>query len=107
MIKEAVQKLIDKKDLSLTEAEEVMNEIMSGKATDAQIAGFLIALRLKGETIDEITACAKVMRQKASRIRPKNHSELIDVVGTGGDKSGTFNISTVAAFVVSGAILLL
>ena len=103
MIQESVQKLIDKKDLTLKEAEQVMNEIMSGKATDAQIAGFLVALRLKGETIDEITACAKVMREKASRIKPKDHSKLIDVVGTGGDKSGTFNISTCAAFVVAGA----
>ena len=103
MIKEAVSKLIEKQDLTLKEATAVMNEIMSGKATDAQIAGFLIALRLKGETIDEITACAKVMREKASRIKPKDHKHLIDVVGTGGDKSGTFNISTVAAFVTAGA----
>lgn len=103
MIKETTQKLIDKQDLSLEEAEAVMNEIMSGQATDAQIAGFLVALRLKGETIDEITACAKVMREKASRINPKNQDALVDVVGTGGDKSGTFNISTAAAFVVAGA----
>ncbi len=103
MIKEAIQKLVDKKDLAPVEAEAVMNQIMSGKATDAQIAGFLIALRLKGETIDEITACAKVMREKASRIRPKNHSQLVDVVGTGGDRTGTFNVSTAAAFVVAGA----
>ncbi|MBW2983612.1 anthranilate phosphoribosyltransferase [Candidatus Woesearchaeota archaeon] len=103
MIKEAISKLIEGNDLKLKEAEEVMNEIMSGKATDAQIAGFLIALRLKGETIEEITACAKVMRQKASRIKPKNSDQLVDVVGTGGDKSGTFNISTAAAFVVAGA----
>jgi len=103
MIQQAISKLIEKKDLTTPEAEGVMDEIMSGKATDAQIAGFLVALRLKGETIDEITACAKVMREKASRIKPKNHSQLIDVVGTGGDKSGTFNISTVAAFVVAGA----
>jgi len=103
MMQEAISKLIEKKDLTLEEAKSVMDEIMSGKATDAQIAGFLIALRLKGETIDEITACAKVMREKASRIKPKNHSQLIDVVGTGGDKSGTFNISTVASFVVAGS----
>jgi len=103
MIQEAISKLIEKKDLTLKEATAVMDEIMSGKATDAQIAGFLIALRLKGETIDEITACAKVMREKASRIKPKNHDQLIDVVGTGGDKSGTFNISTVAAFITAGA----
>jgi len=103
MIREAITKLIEKQDLTLEEATAVMDEIMSGKATDAQIAGFLVALRLKGETINEIAACAKVMREKASRIKPKNHSQLIDVVGTGGDKSGTFNISTVAAFVVAGA----
>ncbi len=103
MIKEAISKLIEKQDLTMEEAVNVMDEIMSGKATDAQIAGFLVALRLKGETIDEITACAKVMREKAFRIKPKKHSQLIDVVGTGGDKSGTFNISTIAAFVVAGA----
>jgi len=103
MIQEAISKLIEKQDLSMEESVVVMDEIMSGKATDAQIAGFLIALRLKGETIDEITACAKVMREKASRIKPKNHNQLIDVVGTGGDKSGTFNISTAAAFVTAGA----
>ena len=103
MIQEAISKLIEKQDLTLDEATAVMDEIMSGKATDAQIAGFLVSLRLKGETIDEITACAKVMREKASRIKPKDHKHLIDVVGTGGDKSGTFNISTVAAFVTAGA----
>ncbi len=103
MIQEAIQKLIDKKDLLLGEAETVMNEIMSGDATDAQIAAFLVALRLKGETIDEITACAKVMRKKASRISPSNQQQIVDVVGTGGDKTGTFNISTAASFVVAGA----
>jgi len=103
MIQEAIQKLIDKKDLLLGEAEAVMNEIMSGEATDAQIAAFLVALRLKGETIDEITACAKVMREKASRIFPSNKNQLVDVVGTGGDKTGTFNISTAASIVVAGA----
>ncbi len=103
MIKEAISKLIEKQDLTMEEAVAVMDEIMSGIATDAQIAGFLVALRLKGETIDEITACAKVMREKASRIKPKEQEALIDVVGTGGDKSGTFNISTTAAFVTAGA----
>ena len=102
MIQEAISRLIEKKDLTQEEAGAVMSEIMSGKATDAQIAGFLVALRLKGETIDEITACAKVMREKASIIKPKPQP-LIDVVGTGGDKSGTFNISTCAALVVAGA----
>ncbi|MFH1642456.1 MAG: anthranilate phosphoribosyltransferase [Nanoarchaeota archaeon] len=102
MIKEAIAKLIDKTDLSIEETESVMNLIMDGLATDAQIAGFLVALRLKGETISEITACAKVMRQKAVKITPKNQNKLLDIVGTGGDKSGTFNISTAAGFVVAG-----
>lgn len=102
MIQEAIAKLVEKQNLAQEEAEQVMNEIMEGKATDAQIAGFLVALRLKGETIDEITACAKVMREKAFTIKPKPKS-LIDVVGTGGDKSGTFNISTCAALVVAGS----
>ena len=72
MIKEGIQKIIDGNNLTHEESGQIMSEIMSGKATDAQIAGFLVALRLKGETIDEITACAKVMRQKASTIKPKN-----------------------------------
>ena len=101
MIREAISKLIEKNDLTQDEAEDVMNEIMSGNATDVQIAGFLVALRLKGESIDEITACAKVMREKASNINPRV-DKLVDVVGTGGDKSNTFNISTASAFVVAG-----
>ena len=101
MIQEAIAKLIDKKNLAKEEAEAVMNEIMSGQATPAQIAGFLVALRIKGETIDEIAACAKVMREKAERINPKG-KKVVDVVGTGGGKSGKFNISTCAAFVVAG-----
>ena len=71
MIKEAISKLIEKQDLTMEEAVAVMDEIMSGKSTDAQIAGFLIALRLKGETIDEITACAKVMRKKPQGLSQK------------------------------------
>ncbi len=102
MIQEAISKLIEREDLTLEETKAVMNEIMSGNATDAQIAGFLVALRLKGETINEITACAEVMREKASKISPKV-DKLIDIVGTGGDGSNTFNISTASAFVVAGA----
>lgn len=102
MIQEAIQKLVDRKDLVIDEAEAVMQEIMSGSATDAQIAGFLVGLRMKGETIDEITALAKVMREKANSISPKI-SPLVDTCGTGGDKKGTFNISTAAAFIVAGA----
>ncbi len=102
MIQEAIAKLVEKKNLTQEEAEQVMKEIMEGKATDAQIAAFLISLRMKGETIGEITACAKIMREKASKISPKA-DYLVDTCGTGGDKSGTFNISTAAAFVAAGA----
>jgi len=102
MIQEAISKLVQKQNLIRNETERVMNELMEGKATDAQIAGFLVALSLKGETIDEITACAKIMRQKAHIINPKVKF-LVDTCGTGGDNSNTFNISTAAAFVVSGA----
>ncbi len=102
MIQEAIQKLIEKKDLVIDEAEAVMNEIMTGKATDSRIAGFLVALRMKGETIDEITALAKVMGEKANTINPKV-TPLVDTCGTGGDRSDTFNISTASAFVVAGA----
>lgn len=102
MIQEVISKLVQRKDLTQNESEQVMNEIMEGKATDAQIAGFLIGLRLKGETTDEITACAKIMKLKANTINPKA-KHLVDTCGTGGDNSNTFNISTAAAFVASGA----
>ena len=101
MILEVLQQLIERKDLVIDEAEAVMEEIMTGRATDAQIAGFLIALRMKGETIDEITAFAKVMREKANTINPKV-KPLVDTCGTGGDRSETFNISTTSAFAVAG-----
>lgn len=78
-----------------------MNEMMSGTATQAQTAAFLTALRIKGETIDEITACATVMRDKALHV--KRDTDVLDIVGTGGDGTGTFNISTTAAFVVAAA----
>jgi anthranilate phosphoribosyltransferase len=102
MITEAISKLIEKQELVQEEIKEVMEEIMSGNATDSQIGAFLIALRIKGETIDDITACAGIMRRKASSINPKVDT-LVDTCGTGGDNSNTFNISTAAAFVVSGA----
>jgi anthranilate phosphoribosyltransferase len=101
MIKEAISTLVAGKDLSYEEAYFVMGEIMGGEATPAQIASFLTALRLKGETADEIAGLASVMRAKAIPVRIKGPA--IDIVGTGGDGTGTFNISTAAAFVVAGA----
>ena len=102
MIKQAISTVIDGTDLSKDEAVETMREIMSGNATDAQIAGFLVALRLKGETPDEVAGCAEVMREKATRINTRA-ANVIDTCGTGGDRSGTFNISTAAALVATGA----
>lgn len=102
MIKDAIQQLIDRKDLSREMARQVMDQIMSGQTTDAQIAGFLVALRCKGETADEIAGCAEAMRQKATPIHT-SRQPLIDTCGTGGDGSGTFNISTTVAFVAAGA----
>ena len=102
MIKEAIAKLAEKKDLSEGETEGVMEEIMSGQATPAQIAAFLVALRIKGETVEEITGAARVMRNKATRINVQD-SNVVDTCGTGGDRSHTFNISTASAFVVAGA----
>jgi anthranilate phosphoribosyltransferase len=102
MIREAIAKLMDGTNLAQSEAECVMQEIMDGVATPAQIAAFLTALRLKGETMEEIAGCARVMRDKAIRVSPQR-SDLVDTAGTGGDKAGTFNISTTAAFVIAGA----
>jgi len=101
MIKEAISTLVSGKSLSFEEAYFVMGEIMGGEATPAQIASFLTALRLKGETADEIAGMASVMRAKATPV--KIPGPAIDIVGTGGDGSGSFNISTAAAFVVAGA----
>jgi anthranilate phosphoribosyltransferase len=102
MIREAIRKLLDKQSLTVQEAEGVMDQIMSGDATPAQIAGFLIALRVKGETVDEITGCARAMRRAAVRVTPQQ-PYLLDTCGTGGDGAGTFNISTTTAFVAAGA----
>lgn len=96
----ATERLVKGEDLSFEEAKQVMEEIMSGKATDAQIAAFLVALRMKGETGDEIGGMACVMREKAVRIRTFS-PKTVDNCGTGGDGAGTFNVSTAAAFVVA------
>ncbi len=101
-IQQALNKLLDKQDLSSAEMRDVMQLIMSGGATDAQIGGFLIALRCKGETVDEITAAAAVMRELASKVAVSGE-HVIDTCGTGGDGANTFNISTTCAFVVAAA----
>jgi anthranilate phosphoribosyltransferase len=102
LIKDAIAKIVDRCDLTAAEAEAVMDQIMEGVATPAQIGAFLIALRLKGETVEEIAGCARAMRRKAIAVSPKR-TDLVDTCGTGGDQAGTFNISTTAAFVVAGA----
>ena len=102
MIQTALSRLLDGHDLSRAQARDVMNEIMSGEATQAQIGGFLVALRLKGETADEIAGCAEAMREHVLPVRPKR-DDLVDVVGTGGDGANTFNISTAAALVAAAA----
>jgi len=102
MIRDALAQLIDGCDLSLDQAESAMAEIMAGEATDAQIAGFLVALRSKGETVDEIAGLARAMRTESTRVETKSTS-LVDVCGTGGDGLGTFNISTTVSFVAAGA----
>ena len=113
IITEAVRALVDRKDLSRIEAAAAMEAIMSGAATNAQIAAFLTALRMKGETVEELIGFAQVMRQKAVKVRTRagevvgatgtDREMLIDTAGTGGDASGTFNVSTATAFVVAGA----
>ena len=102
MIRESIQKLVDGTNLTCEESSEILNEIMSGKATNAQIAAFLTALRIKGETVEEITAFAKVMRENSRHIHPTVNGRLLDTCGTGGDKIKTFNVSTVSAFVIAG-----
>ncbi|MCL4534756.1 MAG: anthranilate phosphoribosyltransferase [Bacteroidetes bacterium] len=101
-IKDAIGKLIGRDHLTAEESEQVMQEIMRGEATQAQIGAFLTALRLNGETVDEIAGCAKAMRAHAISVRPAQRT-LVDTCGTGGDGANTFNISTTAAFVVAGA----
>lgn len=113
IITEAMRALVERKDLSRIEAAGAMEAIMSGAATDAQIAAFLTALRMKGETVEELIGFAQVMRQKVVKVRARgsdlvgatgtDREMLVDTAGTGGDASGTFNVSTATAFVVAGA----
>ena len=102
-IQEAIKKVISREDLTEDEMHSVMNDIMTGNATDAQIGGFLVGLSMKGETIDEIVAAAKVMRSLATGVKISKPKHLVDTCGTGGDSSGLFNVSTASAFVVASA----
>ena len=101
-LREAIDKLVNHTNLSEEETIEVMNQIMTGEATPLQVAAFLTALRMKGETVAEITGAARVMREKAHRVDVGSKT-VLDTCGTGGDQKGTFNISTTSAFVVAGA----
>ncbi len=103
MIKEGIQKLVNGTNLNVAESREAMREIMSGSATAAQTAAFLTALRMKGETVEEIVTLAQVMREVCCQIHPRVAGRLVDTCGTGGDNLKTFNVSTAAAFVVAGA----
>jgi anthranilate phosphoribosyltransferase len=103
MIKNVLPKLLRREHLTQAEAESAMTDIMGGTATPAQIGGYLIALRMKGETVDEITGSARAMRAHATRVTPAHSGRpLFDTAGTGGDGAGTFNVSTAAAFVIAG-----
>lgn len=102
MIIEAISKLINGENITGVEAGIVMDEIMTGRATQAQTSAFLIALHVKGETVEEISACADSMRKFAERV-DRGDMDVLEIVGTGGDRSNTFNISTASAFVVSAA----
>jgi len=102
MIKEAIAKVVERIDLEEHEMSDVVEMMMEGEATPGQISAFLVALRMKGESVSEITGAAKVMLDKAIRIHSR-HEVIVDLCGTGGDRQGTFNVSTAAAFVVAGA----
>jgi anthranilate phosphoribosyltransferase len=112
-IGDAIKRAADRSDLTEQEAESVLEQIMSGECTDAQIASLLTAMRMKGETVDELTGFARVMRRRAATVKPRSaaaagisgtgRDALIDTCGTGGDVSGSFNVSTATAFVVAGA----
>lgn len=116
MIKDAIAKVVGGEDLTQAEMEEAMDEIMSGKATPAQIGSFITALRMKGETVDEIVGAARIMRNKSLKVNLDNHQvnidrdeinieeeTILDTCGTGGDGTNTFNVSTATAFVAAGA----
>ena len=101
MIKQAIYKALNLEHLTFEETKEVMDEIMSGTATNAQIAAFITAIRMKGETIQEITACATIMRKYGLKL--EHEGDVLDIVGTGGDEAFTFNISTISSLIIAAA----
>ncbi|HEX7395184.1 MAG TPA: anthranilate phosphoribosyltransferase [Anaerolineaceae bacterium] len=104
MLKPYLAKIINRQNLTAEEAQQAMDIIMTGQATQAQIGAYLVAMRMKGETIEEITGSARAMRANAVKVKlPDNTGPVYDIVGTGGDGARTFNISTAAAFVIAGA----
>jgi anthranilate phosphoribosyltransferase len=103
VIREGIQKLIEGSDLTFEESGQIMHEVMSGKTTNSQTAALLTALRMKGESVEELIAFSSVMRSNCCTIHPKVNGRLVDTCGTGGDKIKTFNVSTAAAFVIAGA----
>lgn len=103
LVRPAIQKMLERVDLTEEESEKVMDEITSGQATPAQIASFLTGLSIKGETVSELAGFVRVMRRKATPVKRPEGRKVVDTCGTGGDSSGTFNISTVSAFVTAGA----
>ncbi len=102
MIKKAISKAVERIDLEEEEMAQVMEKMMGGVATLSQMSALLVGLRMKGESVSEITGAAKVMREKSTKIK-SNHSVVIDLCGTGGDYHGTFNVSTVASLIAAGA----
>ena len=102
MINEAISKLVERVDLEENEVSLIIEKMMEGEITESQIAAFLVALRIKGETIQEITGASRVMIDKATKIE-HSYDNLVDLCGTGGDNHGTFNVSTTSTFVVAGA----
>ncbi|MDQ7056780.1 MAG: anthranilate phosphoribosyltransferase [Persephonella sp.] len=103
MIKEFIRKVTSGTDLSKKETEELFSLLMNGQATDAQIGAVLTGMKMKGETVEEISAAATVMKREAVKVPVKDKSKLVDTCGTGGDRVNTFNVSTITAFVVAGA----
>lgn len=102
-IREALSRVVDQLDLTTAEMQDVMREIMTGQCTDAQIGAFLVALRMKSETIDEITGAVSIMRELADKVELSSLERVVDIVGTGGDGANIFNVSTASSFVIATA----